>query len=88
MSGGRGGGRHGMTTFLDRMYPGQKGRVIGYVDDSPVVRRLTELGLIPGREIIYLRNAPLQDPLQIQVGASCLSLRRSEASLVAVELEE
>jgi len=75
-------------TYLNKMTPGQKGKVIGYTDDSPIARRLTELGLVPGREIIYLRDAPLRDPLEIQIGLSCLSLRHSEASLVAVEIEE
>jgi len=75
-------------TYLSKMKPGQKGRVVGYIGDSPVVRRLTELGLVPGRVVTYLRNAPLQDPLQIKVGPSCLSLRRSEAALVAVEPED
>jgi len=75
-------------TYLNKMTPGQKGRVIGYTDDSPIARRLTELGLVPGREITYLRDAPLRDPLEIQIGLSCLSLRHSEASLVAVEIEE
>ncbi len=75
-------------TYLSDMAPGQKGRVIGYTDDTPIVRRLTELGLIPGREVIYLRNAPLQDPMEIQVGCSCLSLRHAEASLVTVEIDQ
>ena len=75
-------------TYLNKMTPGQKGRVVGYIDDSPIARRLTELGLVPGREITYLRDAPLRDPLEIQIGLSCLSLRHSEASLVAVEIEE
>lgn len=75
-------------TFLNKMTPGQKGRIVGFTADSPMVRRLTELGLTPGREVCYLRNAPLRDPLEIQVGPSCLSLRHTEASLVAVELED
>lgn len=74
-------------TYLDKMIPGQTARVIGYTEDNPVSRRLAELGLVPGRQIKYVRNAPLRDPLQIQVGFSNLSLRRAEASLVAVEVE-
>ncbi|MEW6050085.1 MAG: FeoA family protein [Candidatus Zixiibacteriota bacterium] len=75
-------------TYLSKMAPGQKGRVIGYTDDNRIARRLTELGLVPGRTIEYVRNAPLNDPLEVQVGPCCLSLRRAEASMVAVELEE
>ena len=75
-------------TFLSKMIPGQTGRVLGYSSDSPVTRRLTELGLAPGRQVVYLRNAPLRDPLEIRVGSTFLSLRRAEASLVAVEIDD
>jgi len=75
-------------TYLSKMTPGQSGRVLGYASDSPITRRLTELGLAPGRQIVYLRNAPLRDPLEIQVGSTFLSLRRAEASLVAVEIDD
>jgi len=75
-------------TYLDKLIPGQIARVIGYNGDSPVIRRLTELGIVPGRQIRYVRNAPLRDPLEIQVGSCFLSLRHAEASLVAVEVED
>ncbi len=75
-------------TYLDKMIPGQRGTVIGFTKDSPLTRRLLELGLVPGRVITYLRNAPLRDPMEIQVGHSHLSLRHAEAALVAIELED
>jgi len=74
-------------TYLNLMVPGQKGKVIGFVRESKIVRRLYELGIQPGRSIVYLRNAPFKDPLEIQVGSSCLTLRHAEAALVAIELE-
>ena len=74
-------------TYLHKLTPGQSGRVLGYALDTPVTRRLTELGLVPGRRVVYLRNAPLRDPMEIQVGTLFLSLRRAEASLVAIDLE-
>ncbi|MEW5993383.1 MAG: FeoA family protein [Candidatus Zixiibacteriota bacterium] len=75
-------------TYLDKMIPGQRGTIIGFADDSPITRRLLELGLIPGREVIYLRDAPFHDPMEILAGQCCLSLRHWEAALVAVELDE
>ncbi len=75
-------------TYLDKMTPGQKGTVVGFTDDSKVSRRLLELGLIPGRIVTYVRNAPLRDPMEIVVGANRISLRHAEASLVTVELEK
>lgn len=75
-------------TFLSKMFPGQKGVVVGFIDDSKVARRLLELGIIPGRKVTYVRNAPLRDPMEVLVGASRISLRHAEASLVTVELED
>ena len=70
------------------MIPGQKGKVIGFTGDCKDCRRLLELGMIPGREVTYLRNAPLQDPMEVKIGSCCLSLRHREASLVTVELDD
>jgi len=75
-------------TYLDKLIPGQKGKVLGFTDDSPLARRLFELGLIPGREVTFLRNAPLRDPMEVRVGSCFLSLRHAEASLVTVELDD
>lgn len=74
-------------TKLSKMTPGQSGRVVLVDGDSPVTRRLTELGLVPGRPVKHLRNAPMRDPMEIQVGTSCISLRHAEASLVGIEVE-
>lgn len=75
-------------TPLDKMLPGQQGKVVGLEGDCPVSRRLMELGMVPGRHIKYIRKAPLRDPLVVQIEDSCLSLRHAEASLVKVEVEE
>lgn len=40
------------------------------------------IGLLPGREICFLRRAPLGDPLLFQVAGSVLSLRKGDAELV------
>ncbi|MCD6250609.1 MAG: FeoA domain-containing protein [candidate division Zixibacteria bacterium] len=75
-------------TYLDKLIPGQSARVVGYKSDGPISRRLAELGLTPGRQIVYLRNAPLKDPLQLQLGSGSLSLRHAQAALIAVEIED
>jgi Fe2+ transport system protein FeoA len=75
-------------TYLNKMTPGQRARVVGFTQDTPLVRRLNELGLSPGKSFTYLCRAPLNDPLLIELGDSRLSLRHAEASLVAVEIED
>ena len=75
-------------TLLNKLTPGQKGKVIGFTDDNRVSRRLIEMGMVPGRIVTHVRNAPLNDPMEVQVGESRLSLRHSEASIVTIELED
>lgn len=74
-------------TKLSNLNPGQSGRVVVVDGDSKVTRRLIELGLTPGRPVKHLRNAPMNDPMEIQIGPACISLRHAEASLVGVEVE-
>jgi Fe2+ transport system protein FeoA len=73
---------------LDKMYPGQEGTVSDIALNSPLTRRLFEMGVVPGRRVVCLRSAPLRDPIAFQVGSTCLSLRKSEASLVSVDVAD
>lgn len=47
-------------------------------------RRLMEMGLVPGTEVTIVNVAPLGDPLEIEVRACRLSIRRDEAAQIAV----
>ena len=73
---------------LDKRNPGQSATIIGFERDGKVTRRLMELGLVPGRKITLVRQAPLRDPVQLKVGSSRLFIRKAEASLVQVDMEE
>lgn len=47
-------------------------------------RRLMELGLVPGTRVQLVGVAPLGDPLELLVRGCSLSIRRADASSVAV----
>lgn len=47
-------------------------------------RRLMEMGLVPGAEVILRNVAPLGDPLEIEVRHGRLSIRKHEASQIQV----
>lgn len=49
--------------------------------------RLYALGVIPGSNLKVLRLAPLGDPMQVRVGGSYISIRKAEASIIAVEVQ-
>jgi Fe2+ transport system protein FeoA len=44
------------------------------------------MGVLPGTAITLVRTAPLGDPLEVQVRGYSLTLRKSEAEHVVVEL--
>jgi ferrous iron transport protein A len=48
-------------------------------------RRLMEMGLVPGTEVILRNVAPLGDPLEIEVRHGRLSIRKHEAAGIRVK---
>lgn len=50
-----------------------------------VVRRLLEIGLVPGTTVTLRRVAPMGDPIELEVRNFALSIRRSEA--VGIDIE-
>ena len=68
---------------------GTAARIVGLLEDAanaPIVRRLSNLGFIPGRVVTPLRRAPLGDPVVYRVADYELCLRRHEARMVHVEV--
>ena len=61
---------------------------IGDVAGSTVVRRLLEIGFIPGEPIEIVEvSRPGGDPIAVRIGSSLFALRRREAQAVMVRLE-
>lgn len=71
---------------LDRLTPGQRARIVSLAGEPAVVQRLMEMGMLEGDEVEMLAIAPLGDPLEVRLRDYRLSLRREDASRVAVEL--
>jgi len=77
--------RRGGDLRLDQLRPGER-CVIVSIDGVPAtVRRLMELGLVPGTRVELVRSAPLGDPFELRVRGTHLSIRRSEAGQVHVD---
>lgn len=49
--------------------------------------RLYSLGIIPGSVLELLRFAPLGDPMQVKIGGSFISIRKSEAAIISVDIQ-
>lgn len=71
-------------TGLDRMKPGEAGRVEGLLAEEPLATRLADLGFCPGTIVQVVRRAPLGDPTLYELRGYRIALRRSEASLIHV----
>lgn len=53
--------------------------------ERAVVRRLLEIGLVPGTKVTLRRVAPMGDPIELKVRNFALSIRRSEALGIEIE---
>jgi Fe2+ transport system protein FeoA len=71
---------------LNELKKGERGRVIKITGGGSVYRRLVDLGLVTGAEVEMQRVAPLGDPIEIKIKGYNLSLRKSEAAGVVVEV--
>jgi ferrous iron transport protein A len=77
-------GPDGPERPLDQLAPGERGVILRLVGDHGIVRRLMELGLVPGTLVEVVRHAPLGDPVELRLRQIHLSIRRSEAAGIHV----
>ena len=75
-----------MTTSLSDLVPGQEATILELRGDDETVERLMEMGLVEGSSLKLVRFAPLGDPLEIAIRGYHLTLRKSEASGIIVQL--
>ncbi len=52
-----------------------------------IKHRLIDMGVVPGSKVVVLKFAPLGDPIEIKIKNFDLSLRKSEAATIDVEVE-
>lgn len=52
---------------------------------GPIKRRIMDMGITKGVEILVRKVAPLGDPMELNVRGYELSLRKSDAELIEVE---
>ncbi len=71
---------------LDQLKPGNKCRIKKLMIHDQLGQRLLDMGVYPGSMIKVIRNAPLEDPMEVSLGGFFLSLRHDEARYVEVTL--
>lgn len=73
-------------TTLALLAPHQPAHVVAVEGRGAVRVRLLELGFLPGTRVEIVKRAPMGDPLEVRVRGFHVSLRRSDAGDVAVEV--
>jgi ferrous iron transport protein A len=70
------------VTTLAELSVGDAGTVRAVVGSDALSVRLMEMGLTPGAAVRCIGQAPLGDPIEIEVWGYRLSLRKNEAARV------
>lgn len=74
-----------MVKTLDTFSVGESGVVKAVGGEGKVRRRLFDMGVTPGAEVILRKKAPLGDPLEVTIRGYELTLRKTEAACVTME---
>lgn len=71
---------------ISGLRPGDKARVSGYKPGEDGYRaRLLSMGLTKNTEFVFVKAAPLGDPVEIELRGFKLSLRKAEAEVLQIE---
>ena len=64
---------------------GQRVQVVKLAGTGAVRRRIMDMGITKGTEILVRKVAPLGDPVEVNVRGYELSLRKEDAGLIEVK---
>lgn len=76
-----------MEKKLSEFSIGQRGTIKRVDGEGRIRRRLFDMGVTHGAHVMLKKKAPLGDPLEITIRSYELTLRKSEAELVTLEVE-
>lgn len=77
-----------MLKKLSEFKINEKGIIRSVSGEGKLRRRLFDMGVTPGAEVVLKKVAPLGDPLEVTIRGYELSLRKMEAELVTLEVKE
>ena len=77
-----------VTKLLSEFTVGEKGVIKTVSGEGRVRRRLFDMGVTPGAEVLLRKKAPLGDPLEVTIRGYELTLRKSEAAFVTMEVRK
>jgi Fe2+ transport system protein FeoA len=77
-----------MLKTLDQFRIGETGLIKKVEGEGRLRRRLFDMGVTPGATVYLRKKAPLGDPLEVTIRGYELTLRKTEAQLVVLEVED
>ncbi|MBR5996773.1 MAG: ferrous iron transport protein A [Bacilli bacterium] len=77
-----------MLKKLDQFKIGETGLIKKVEGEGRLRRRLFDMGVTPGATVYLRKKAPLGDPIEVTIRGYELTLRKSEAQLVVLEVED
>lgn len=76
-----------MIKLLSEFFIGEGGTIKRVNGEGRVRRRLFDMGVTPGAELTMRKKAPFGDPIEITLRGYELTLRKTEAACVEVEVK-
>ena len=76
-----------MKKLLSDFIIGESGKITAVNGEGKIRRRLFDMGVTPDAELTLRKKAPLGDPIGITVRGYELTLRKTEAACVEVEIK-
>ncbi len=73
---------------LRKMAKNQQGTITAVKVAGDLGRRIRDMGLVTGTEIMIQGRAPLNDPVALRIRGNTLTLRNNEADHIEVEVDE
>ena len=70
---------------LKEVKVGKTARVVKLHGEGALRRRLLDMGLTRGTEVLVRRVAPFGDPIELTLRGYELSLRRADAEMIEIE---
>lgn len=77
-----------MEKKLSEFVIGEVGVIIKVEGEGRLRRRLFDMGVTPGAKVTLVKKAPLGDPIEVTIRNYELTLRKTEAELVTLKVEE
>ena len=76
-----------MEKLLSEFLPGERGVVKKIAAEGKMKRRLFDMGVTPGVAILLVKLAPLGDPMEVTLRGYELTLRKTEAQTILMEVD-